>query len=358
MRTWVGLVGVLFCGVAAAKPARPQLTPQAAAVLKAPGGFLIPAGNQVVPLDGKGKPVPLFAPAPQRLELVSVEGQRAILLVDEELLRLAGGAAERIAGQVGLSPSLSDDGKLIASLADKRTLELSDGESRRKVPYRRSGHWEFLHPFVMPAGGRVVVTVHDFSGADVYGFLMVDPASLNVEEIEMSRAFVPGPLREPLGPTRLAIPLERPPSDEEEENPSPEPLQLSVLDLKSKKIGPAPADLLPGVRSADGRFSLAPGAMRWRDDHRCGGDHTLLYEKGKPRPSAFVVGKGTVVSGFDFLPNSSGIIAQVLEIESCKARGVIIPTTGEVKPDKWKPFPLPSATGRLAGRVLAPAAKP
>jgi hypothetical protein len=57
------------------------------------------------------------------------------------------------------------------------------------------------------------------------------------------------------------------------------------------------------------------------------------------------------VSVLDFLPDGSGLIANVLTLRGCKNKGVIIPNAGGEKPSSWKPFPLPVHPGLITGRV-------
>jgi hypothetical protein len=330
---------------------RPQLTPAAVALLDKGGVFLVPDDNLAIPLQPKGKPVPLLAAAPQQLELVS-GGAAPYLLIDGDLYQLKGAGLTLVAAHVGEMPSVSVDGKLVAGIEDKRGLKLTRAGAASVVPYHREGNWELDRPFVTPDGAWVLAVVHDYTGQlDAYDFVVVNAKTSEYVEIDLSKNFVPGPLRQMLEGGQVAIRMF---AQEEDDRGFPRLVEsdLVAFDFKTKKLGPAPADLRPGLQSPDGHYSLLTGPMRYSDNKSCGGDDTTLYEEGKPR-AHYLGGEGTVVSVLDFLPDSSAVIANVLTLKGCKSRGVVIPLKGGERPSAWKPFPLPSHAGHLTGRIIS-----
>ena len=331
MRKAVLTVVVLAASSVSARPPRPHLTAPAAALLAKGAAFLAPADNLLIPLDG-GKPVAFLEPAP------------------EHLFRLADHKLVRVASQVGAMPAATPDLTLVAGIEDKRTLRLTRGEEGKRVPYHREGRFELEHPYVTPDGAAVLVAVRDYTQPlDAFDFLLVDTKTLALEEIHLSKRFVPGPLRQLLSPERLALQMFTQRSDDEG-NLQLEQTDFVVFDFQTHKLGPAPPDLRPGLPSASGKFSLLPGPITYSDDKRCGGDETRLYEAGKPQPVHFAL-PGTVVTLLDVLPDETAVIANLLTLKTCKSRGVLIPLGADVKPSSWKPFPLPQSP-RLQGRIL------
>jgi hypothetical protein len=345
-----------FCTGAQARPPRPQLNP-AAVPLLANGALLLPEDDLVVPLAG-GKALPFLVPPPRRLELLAIKPGEALIVIDDDVYRYKAGALQRVASQVGAQPAASDDASLVASIEDKRALRLTRGEVSRRVPYQRSGHFELERPWLTADGKRALVAVHDYGATlDVYEFIVLDTNTNEFHEIKLSNTFVPGPLRQPLSPTEVAIQMFAQHTDDHGMVGLSE-TDVVVFNLDTRKIVPAPKDLKPGLASPSARFSLLAGGMAYSDDKRCGGDHTLLFEAGRPKPASFQTAADVVVSVLDFLPDESGIIANVLSLKSCKNRGVVIPLKkggGEVTPAEWKPFALPVRLGRLTGRVIPPA---
>jgi hypothetical protein len=331
---------------AAARP-HPQLTPQVATLWKS-GFFLVPEDNLAVPLDGKAKPVPFLAPAPERLELVS--GSSDLFVVDGDLYRRKEAGLALVARGVGRLAASSPDGNLVASVDDKRELKLTGADgNHRKVPYRRPGHWELERPWVAPDGSWVLAPLKDYTQPlDEYVFLIVDAKTLAVDEVALSKNFVPGELRQAVSPTQVALQMMMQETDDYG-FARLVPTSIVVFDAKAKKLGPAPEGLKPGRASPDGTLSLLEGNMRYSDDKSCGADETLLYEGSSH--SSFHAADGQVVSVLDFLPDSSGLIANVLTLKGCKNKGVIIPVKGGEKQSSWKPFPLPVHPGHLQGRV-------
>jgi hypothetical protein len=326
---------------------RPQLAPQAAALL-GKGYFLVADDNLAVPLDGKSKPVPFVQPAPEKLELVS--GNNDLFVIDGDLYRKKDAALALVARGIGKLVAASPDGELVASIIDKRDVKLTfaDGSSK-KVAYRRAGNWEMDRPWVAPDGSWVLALVRDYTAPlDVFAFVVIDAKTQEIAEVELSRNFVPGDLRQAISPTQLALQMM---VQETDENGFTKlrPSDLVVFDAKTKKLGPPPPGLRPGRASADGGHSLLPGTIFYSDDKSCGGDETVLFENGKS--SHFAAGDGQVVSVLDFLPDGSGLIANVLTLKGCKNRGVIIPMKGGENQKTWKPFPLPVHPGQMLGRV-------
>ncbi len=337
-------------GVADARP-RPLLTPQALA-LWPKGVFIVPEDNLAVPLDGKSKPVPLLTPAPERLELVT--GSNDLFVIDGDLYKKKDAALTLVARGIGKLVAASADDGLVASVEDKRDLKLTGADGViRKVPYRRSGNWELDRPWVAPDGSWVLSVVRDYTDPlDAFGFIVVDPKTLTIDEVKLSKNFVPGDLRQAVTPTQVVLQML---AKETDENGFQRlvPSDLVVFDAKTKKLGPPPPGLRPGRASPDGQHSLLEGKMLYSDDKSCGADETLLYQEGH-QAAHFHSGEGQVVSVLDFLPDGSGLIANVLTLRGCKNKGFIIPLTnkeGGDKPSNWKPFPLPVHPGHLVGRV-------
>jgi hypothetical protein len=349
-----------FGGMAAARP-RPQLTPQAAALLQAGGLFLVAEDNLAVPLAKGGKPVPFLAVKPERFELIrAARGPDALVVVDGDVYRLRGAALSRVASQVATQPAASDDASLVASIDEKRVLKLTRGENSKSVSYRRDGRWELEQPYVTPDGAYVLVAVHDYTHElDAYSFILVDAKSEALDEVTILRNFVPGTLRQPLSPTQVLLQMFAQGPDDSGFASLTETDRV-VFDFKSRKLEKPPASALPGLRSPDQRASLLAGKMLFSDDKSCGGDQTLVFEEGRGKPASFNGGANTVVSVLDFLPDGSGLIGDVLNLKTCKHRGVIIPADGgpgSKRNDErsWKPFALPARNGgRVLGRVLAP----
>jgi hypothetical protein len=340
---------LLIGGAVHARP-RPQITPQAAALF-GKGFFLVPEDNLAVPLDGKTKPVPFLAPAPEHLELVT--GNDDLLIIDNDLYRKKGATLSQVARGIGKLVASSPDGALVASVEDKRELKLTNVEGvSRKVAYRRAGNWEMDRPWVSPDASWVLASVRDYTAPlDVYVFVLVDAKTLEIDEVQLSRNFIPGELRQAVGPKQVLL---RMMAQEADENGFQRmvPSDLVVLDAKQKKLVPPPADVKPGRASGDGKWSLLEGKMLYSDDKSCGADETLVYQTGEKEPAHYHAGEGQVVSVLDFLPDGSGLIANVLTLRGCKNKGVIIPTVGGEKQSAWKPFPLPVHPGHLVGRVF------
>jgi hypothetical protein len=339
-----------FAASAAARP-RPKLTTAAQALLEAGPVLLIAEDNLVVPVAGeKVKSVSLFDPAPKKLELVAVEpGQGALIAVDDELFRLKGAALGRVAAQVGADAAATPDFTLVAGIEDKKQLKLTHDGASKLVPYRRDGRWELERPYLTPDGASALVAVRDYTQPlDAYDFLIVDVKSGAVDEIHLSKNFVPGPLRQPVSPSEVALEMFTQ-AEEDDGHLKLTAADVVVFDFKTKKLKPAPAALKPGRPSPSGKYALLEGPMLYSDDKQCGGDQTALYGEGKP--VRFSVGAGQVVSVLDFLPDERGMIANVLTLKTCKNRGVVIPFKDE-DPSKWKSFPLPVHAGRIVGRVI------
>jgi hypothetical protein len=332
-------------GSAPARP-RPQLTAQAAALWKS-GFFLVPDDNLAVPLDGKSKPVPFVAPAPERLETVS--GSADLFVIDGDLYRKNETSLSLVTRGIGKLAAASADGKLVASVDDKRELKLTVDGNHKKVPYRRPGNWELERPWVAPDGTWVLAPLKDFTQPlDVFVFLVVDAKTLSVDEVQLSKNFVPGELRQPVSPTQVALQMMVQETDDQG-FARLVPTDLVIFDAKSKKLGPPPAGFKPGRASPDGNVSLLPGKMLYSDDKSCGGDETMVYEGASH--SSFHAADGQVVSVLDFTPDGSGLIANVLTLKGCKNKGVIIPLKGGENQKLWKPLALPVHPGQLMGRV-------
>jgi hypothetical protein len=345
-RTVPVFLSLMIAGGAQARP-RPQLTPQAAALWKS-GFFLVADDNLAVPLDGKSKPVPFLAPAPERLEAVS--GSPDLFVIDGDLYRRKDAALALVARGMGRLPAASSDGNLVASVDDKRDLKLTgpDG-NHKKVPYRRPGNWELERPWVAPDGSWILAALKDYTQPlDAYVFLVVDPKTLAVDEVNLSKNFVPGELRQALSATKVALQMLVQETDEAG-FARLVPSDVVVFDAKTKKLGAPPVGMKPGRPSPDGQLSLLEGKMFYSDDKSCGADETMLYEGDKH--SSYHAGDGQVVSVLDFLPDNSGLIANVLSLKGCKNKGVIIPVKGGENQKLWKPFPLPVHPGHLVGRV-------
>jgi hypothetical protein len=356
-------VALLLAGPSAAR--KPQLTPAAAALLtddKAGGLFLVAEDNLAVPIAGRGKGVPFLTVKATRLEVISSGADGvATLAIDDEVFRLEKGALTPIPvkGKVGAMPAVSADGKLVASVEEKKILRLFVDGAVKPVSYRRPGRWELEHPYISADGSALLVALRDYTQPlDAYNFLLVDPKSGDVEEIRLAQNTIPGALRVPLGNSQVGIPMYTQGTDEGGFANLMES-DLVVLDFKTKKLEPAPKTMRPGRPSPSGKYSIAPGTMRYSNDKRCGGDETRLYQEGKEgkAPLRFTVGEGSVASALDFLPDESGLIANILQLKTCKNRGVIIPLARDDPPSKWAPFALPVREGHLTGRVLYPAKK-
>ena len=185
----LGLV-LLLPSMASARP-HPHLTPEAAALLEKPGLFLVPDDNLAVPLTG-GKPVAFLNPAPAHLELAAPNDASPLLLVDDELYRVRAGQLARVGTRVGAMPAATPDFSLVAGIDEKKSLKLTRDGVSKIVPYHRDGRWELEHPYLTPDGATVLVALRDYTQPlDAYEFLVVDTKSGGLEEIKLSKSFVP-----------------------------------------------------------------------------------------------------------------------------------------------------------------------
>lgn len=358
------LVCAMVCwGNAATAAPRPSLSADAASLLTKGGLFLVPEDNLAVPLPGTdaaaaGKPtararsVAFLVEKPRRLEIVTVGPGEAVLAIDEDLYRLKGTTLTRIATDIGIQPALSKDGQLVASVVERKQLRLTSPRDVRTLRHLHSGRWELERPYVTPDSTQVLVALRDYTlPLDVYSFVLVNSKTLETEELEISQNFIPGSLRQPLGPTQVGILMHSQSTDENGFAKLGEG-SILVFDFKTKKFSPAPAGLRPGHVSPSGKRSLLQGAMRYSDDKTCGGDETLLYDVGAGKPVHFAVAADSVVSLLDFLPGEGGLVANILDLKTCSNRGAIIFLDQDLPPAKWPPFALPVRGGRVTGRVL------
>jgi hypothetical protein len=350
-RSWIALL--LVASSAAARPQRPQLTDGAKAALAKSGFFLVAADNLAIPLAPNSRGVPLLAPAPQTLELVATPAGADVLLVaDGELFRLRGDALSWVAAAVGAQPAASADGAVVVGIEDKKGIKVTTGGASRIVRYRRPGRWELEHPYVSPDGRWALVTLRDYSNPnlDEFFFLAVDTKGGDPEEIALSKSFAPDVMRQTMSPDEVLLRMLAQ-SNDEEGAPVVKDAGLVVFDYKTRKLTPAPETLRLGVTSSQGH-TLLPGPTVWGDGRQCSGDQTTLFMKDAKRGGTLRLGEGTVVSVLDFMPDEHAVIANVLELKSCKNHGVLIPLVGDTPPTKWPTVALPVRLGRVTGRVV------
>ena len=339
-----------------ARPIKPMLSPGAAAALASGPQLLLPDDNLLVPLAGKGKATPLLQTAPKRLEILSTTvGGETLLAIEQDLFSLKAGVLKRVASGIYADPALGPEG-LVLSIEDKRGLVATRGEEVTKIPYRRSGSWELVRPYVFPDGKHALVTVHDFSQAlDGWQLLLVDLVSKEVEEVNLSRSFAPGPLRQPLGPTKVLFQMYAQKGDSAGGvGVSFDETDFAVFDLATKKMSAPPAEVLPGQPSVSGKVSLLPGTMRYSDDKRCGGDNTFIYLAGKKKPLRFADGT-EVVSLIDVTPDEKALVGFVLDVRGCKGHGVLVPLGADgpaMAQSAWRPLGIPYRNGQVRGRVI------
>jgi hypothetical protein len=344
MRARVLGILMLFSTVAAARPPRPQLAPDAAALLARGPAVLLASEDLLVPLDGK-KAVRFLDPPPAQLAQAAGD---SLVIVDGDLFRVRAGALERVASAPGAEPACSADCALVAGVEDKRALKLTTKEGAQLLPYRRDGRWELHDPWVTPDGARVLATVRDYTQPlDAWDFLIVDVKSRSVEELHLSKNFVPGATRRPLDDGRVAIQM----YTQREDEPGLVTLSetsVAVFDFKTHKLG-APTPSLRSLRvSPSGRWVLSAGEAAFRADRACGGERTLVAD-GDRRAEPLADGD-TLVSALDLLPDDGGLVASVLSLKSCHARLMAIPFGAEEK--KWRALAAPAHTGAFAARLL------
>ena len=266
----LGALLALSQGVADARP-RAGLTDGAKALLGTGGLFLVVEDNLALPVNAKGKPSQFLLAAPKRLELLEarVNGDLA-LAIEDELYLWKDGALELFASKIGAMPWPSPDGKLVASINDKKTLTLTAGATARNLPYRRQGRWEFENPYITPDAAKVLVDIKDYSqDLDVYAFLVVDVKTLEYEEVALSKNFVPGPSRRALGPRQVAIQMFSNSTDENGLTKLDE-TNTVVFDFATHKMTTAPAELRFGRVSPSGLLTIAQGELKQNDEKTCG----------------------------------------------------------------------------------------
>jgi len=339
------LLVMLLSGVAQAKG--PKLTAAAAALLAKGPVLVLPDDNLVLPVPPAGKPVPLCEPPPQRISRVA--GAPTLLLIDDDLVAVRGTSFAKLAYRPGAMPAATPDGTVVAGVEEKKFLKITRAGIGKRVPFQRDGRFELEHPYVTPDGKRAMVALRDYTQTlDDFYFLIVDVDTLAFKEINLSKSFVPGALRQPLSATQVALQMFAQHADGD--SVTLVPSDVVVLDLATRKLSPAPHELRPGRPSPSGKRSLLEGPMSYSDDKSCGADETLLYDERRPKPSHREAGPGTVVTLLDFLDDDT-LLGAVLTLKGCKLQGVAIPIDAE-SPSKWKPLPLPTRAGRPTAFVL------
>ncbi len=338
----------LFCStLASAATPRAKLTAPAAALLAKGKILVLPEDNLALALPPAGKPVPLIEPAPKKI--VRVTGAPSLLAVDDDILALRGGVLARLAFQAGAMPAATADGALIAGIDEKRNIKLTQAGASKIVPYKRDGRYELEYPYVPPGGKYVLVALRDYTQPlDAFFFLIVDVATLAVQEINLSKNFVPGSLRHTISADEVALQMFAQHKDGDSVTLSES--DFVVFDFRTRKLGTAPPGLRPGRLSPSGKRSLVEGRMIYSDDKSCGADETIVYDEGK-KPAPRTAGPGTVVTLLDFLPDETAFIGAVLAPKGCKLRGVLVPI-GADDPARWKTFALPTHAGRPTAFVL------
>ncbi len=354
MRVTYSVLGLgilaLLAGDAGARE-RPLLASDAATVLTQ-GAVLLPEDNLLVPLSGQ-KAVPLLQKAPQRLLPLRNRPGELLLVIDKDLYRLADGALQRLAQGIEGQPAVSDDGKLVLSIEDKRILVVTRGETTDKINYRRAGNWEFENPYVAGDGKLALVTIRDYSAPlEVFEFVLVnlDGGKRDTEILKLSQTFVPGPLRQPLAEGVLMQMYAN--QGEEDGVLKLQETDFSVLDLVGKKMSPMKPGTLPGIASPSGKRSILPGPMVYSEGKRCGADRTVVFGL-EPRPVQWSIGKDSVVSFYGFTPDEQ-LVADLFTPKTCKHKGVLIPLDKSIPQSKWKAIALPSHPGHLHGVVVLP----
>jgi hypothetical protein len=357
----VTATALLASTVAYARPPRPKVTPEALSALQK-GALVLPSENAVVPLavvTGTAPPktpgsIPLVAPPPHRLELVRARRGEALVVIDDDLVRLRAGEAKRVAEGVGADPAASDDASVVVSIEDKRQIRVTRGDQSTRVAYRRPGQWELERPWISGDGKRAIFTVHEITpaGVDLFDLVLVDIDKGEVEELKISRTFAPGPLRQTIGPRQVLFQMFTQQGEEDGRVLLSE-TDLALFDLDTKKMTKPPADVRPGVQSPSGKLALAAGRWVTSDDKRCGADRTLLLaDKREPRLLSALAGETMPVTGLDFLPDESGVVAAVLDTKSCKLRGLLLSLGAQTNSAKPRAFALPWSGGRVQGRVV------
>lgn len=358
-RRWP-LVVLLACAPAGARPPRPQLSePSRAALAKAPL-FLVPEDNLAIPLTAGAKGFPFLSPAPQALAIIRTtpEGD-SLLWADGEAYRLHGDALSSAASLVGAQATASSDGKVFVGIDDKKGIKVTIGGVSRAVKHHRLGRWELEHPRVSPDGRFALVTLRDYSNPnlDEFSFLALETKGGDPEEIALSNSFAPGAFEQWIGADQVVMRMFAQ-SNDEDGAPVMKEAGMVVFDFKTRKLSPAPDSLKLGVASPKGHHLMLPGPVVWGDGRQCSGDETTLFLDGGKRGATLRLGEGTIVSVLDFLPDERAVIANVLELKSCRNHGALIPLQGDLPPAKWPSFALPVRVGRVSGRVLYPAASP
>jgi hypothetical protein len=353
---------------ASARPPRPKVTPEALDAL-GKGALVLPGENAVVPLavvtgaaakpprTGSAPPdelrssIQFVAPPPRRLELTRVGKGEALVVIDDDLYRLRAGAATRVAEGVGADPAASDDASVVVSIEDKRQIRVTRGETSTRVSYRRPGQWELERPWISGDGKRAIFTVHEITpaGVDLFDLVLVDVEKGELEELKISRTFAPGPLRQTVGARQVLFQMFTQQGEEDGRVLLSE-TDLALFDLDTKKMTKPPTDVRPGVQSPSGKHALAAGRWITSDDKRCGADRTLLLSE--TQPPRLLANEAMPVTGLDFLPDESGVVAAMLDIKSCKLRGLIVPLGAQSNSAKPRPFALPWSGGRVQGRVV------
>lgn len=354
MRFWM-MAGMTAIAASATGKSPPKLSDAAAALAQKGAFFLAPDDNLALPLAAGAKGVPFLATAAKRIELIAPSAKEgALLAIDGDAFRLRGAALEPAAAAVGLAPAASSDGKTFVGLDEtKKALQITSGEKKRVVRYRRQGRWELEQPWVSPDGSWALIALRDYSQAfDAYSFLYYELQRESPEEIALSKSFIPGALRQPLADRQVGIQVFTQAVSEDGFSSVLRDAGVVVFDARTQKLGAAPEKLRPGLASPSGRHSLLPGAVVYDEQKRCGGDATQLFTEGE-KPLAFRPGDGIVVSGLDFIGDDF-VIANWLDVKKCRNKGVLIPLAGDAPPAKWPAFGLPVREGRIAGRVVAP----
>jgi hypothetical protein len=345
----------ILSGASDARPARPSLTVEAKALLAAPpveGLLLLPDDDMLVPLGGKAKPATFLQPAPKRLEIVRVAPGEALLVVDGALVKLAGAVLHTVApADIGMDPAVSADASVIVGIEDKRTIKVTTATGSVRVPYRRDGQWELERPWLSADGARALMTVHDFGGTlDAYDLILVDIAKREVEELHLSRTFVPGPLRQTLDDGRVLFRMFTQ-KNSDDGRVSLDATDFAAFDLTTRKMGTPPPGVLPGIAAPDGSASLIAGPFHTSDDKHCGADATWLHlQAGRPR---HVVGPTGPLAFVDFANSPTGtLVAWQLDVKTCKGRMLLVPGDAVENTARWKPLGYAPKSPIVHGRVL------
>jgi hypothetical protein len=281
-----------------------------------------------------------------------------LLVLDDDLVRVrvegTQATLERLAEGVGREVAVSEDGSIALGLEDKRTIRLWSGGTSEKLSWRREGFYELSRPWLSPDGARGLVTVHEVgqSGIDRYSLLVIDVVKRDAEEVALSMTFAPGSLRQTVGPRQVLFELltQQGERDGLVEHGGRE---LSLFDLETRTLKPAPASLRAGRAAPVGGRTIQLEGSVSSDTKRCGAMKTQLVEaSGESR--ALGGPSGEPLSLLDFLSDGSGVVAASVDLRSCKARAFVVSLPGE----KRRPLTLPQGgqvEGLLDGRVLPPA---